>query len=202
MREGPSISRLKTTITIRAAKITDQTIVGADTNQAENHRIKLPGPVVQEMMLGTWATKVKYEPSPEMPKGKEVSGREVWRVGPGRQSIIEEYFESNAGGGYKLFTIAWWDEKEKGQRFLACDNEQMHGCELSRSVARWEGDRLMYTEEVEQRGSKLVSQEIFADITPASFTQLMKEGPSIARLRTTLTVRATKITARTEPTTY
>jgi hypothetical protein len=178
------------------------TIVGADTNQVENHRVRLPGPAAQEMMLGTWTIKVTYEPSAQMPKGEEASGREVWRVGPGGRSIIEEYSESNARGGYKLFAIAWWDEKEQGQRFVACDTEQMHGCEISRSVARWEDDRLIYTEEVEQRGNKLVRQEIFADITPTSFTTLTKEGPSLSRLRTTLTVRATKVADHAEPMTY
>jgi hypothetical protein len=121
------------------------TIAGANTHQAENHLIKLPGPVAQEMMLGTWTIKVKYEPSPEMPKGEEAFGREVWRVGPGGNSIIEEYSESNTKGGYTEFAIAWWDEKEQGQRFLACNNEDMPACELSRSVAKWEGDSLIYT---------------------------------------------------------
>jgi len=154
------------------------------------------------MMLGTWTTQLQYEPSPAMPDGGASSGQEVWRAGPGGNSVIEEYFEKNAKGGFKEFTIAWWDEQAQGQRFLACDNEQLHGCEVSRSVARWEGNSLVYTEEREQDGAKLVRQEIFTDITPTSFTQLLKEGPSVPKLRITLTIHARKLTARAAPMTY
>jgi len=47
-----------------------------------------------------------------------------------------------------------------------------------------------------------VRQEIFTDITPTSFTQLLKEGPSVSKLRITLTIHARKLTAHAAPMTY
>jgi hypothetical protein len=170
--------------------------------QPRGPHVKLPGPGQQDMMLGTWATQLKYAPGPSTPNGAMTSGQEVWRIGPGGTSLIEEYFEENAKGGFREFTIAWWDEQAQGQRFLACDNERMHGCEVSRGVARWEGSSLVYTEESKQDGAKLVRQEIFTDITPTSFTQLLKEGPTIAALRTTLTIHARKLKANAAPMVY
>lgn len=175
---------------------------GAADRQPDNRRVKLPGPAAQEMMLGTWAIKVKYEPSPEWPNGAEASGKEAWRVGPGGYSIIEEYLESNSKGGFAEINIAWWDAKEKGQRFVACDRDEKHPCEMSRSVARWQGNDLVYTDEVNRAGARVVRQEVFTEITPTTFTQVLKEGPSESRLKTTTTIRATKISDRPEPLVY
>ena len=118
--------------------------------QPRGPHVKLPGPGQQDMMLGTWATQLKYAPGPSTPNGAMTSGQEVWRS----------------------------------------------------SVARWEGSSLVYTEESKQDGAKLVRQEIFTDITPTSFTQLLKEGPTIAALRTTLTIHARKLKASAAPMVY
>lgn len=58
-------------------------------------KLKMPGPEVQNLMLGTWSTQVKYEPTAEMPNGGAGSGTEIWRLGPGGLSVIEEYHEKN-----------------------------------------------------------------------------------------------------------
>lgn len=34
-------------------------------------KLKIPGPEVQNLMLGKWSTLVKYAPTPEMPKAGE-----------------------------------------------------------------------------------------------------------------------------------
>jgi len=139
---------------------------------------------------------LKSEPSAKRPKGEVATGREIWRAGPDGKSVIEEYSQKSSDGEFKLFSIGWWDEKDQGQRFLNCDSSQEHGCELSKEVARWEGNSLVYTEEREENGAKVVRQEIFTDIQPMSFTQILKSGPSSKELRTEITIHATKLTQR------
>jgi len=155
----------------------------------------MPGPEAQNLMLGTWVIRVKYEPSPERPKGGEGVGSEVWRRGPGGRSVIEDYEVKGDAGELHGLGIAWWDEKEKGQLVLWCDSENPDGCHHTGTVARWEGNSLVYTEESEVNGRKLVFQETFTDITPSSFTQIVKSGPTAADLKTTITIHATKVTA-------
>jgi hypothetical protein len=48
------------------------------------------------------------------------------------------------------------------------------------------------TVESDDSGKHVVRQEIFTDITRSSFTQILKEGPSRAELKTTTTIHATK----------
>ncbi|HTO86131.1 MAG TPA: hypothetical protein VMR54_01200 [Thermoanaerobaculia bacterium] len=155
--------------------------------------LKVPGPEAQHLMLGTWAIHVKYEPSAEMPNGGVGQGREVWRAGPGGGSVIEEYEEEGAAGEFHGLGVAWWDEKAQGQRFIWCASHDPGGCQLSKNVAKWEGNSLIYTEETEEKGKRLVRQEVFTNITPTSFTQILKAGPTASELKTTVTIQATRL---------
>ena len=156
-------------------------------------RLKMPGPEVQNLMLGTWAIKAEYAPSREMPNGGVGEGIEVWRPGPGGHSVIEEYHEKNANGEIDGFGPGWWDADLQGQRFVWCDNANPRGCELSRNVAKWEGNRLVYREDREENGKKITHQEIFEDITPGSFSQVLSEGPAGSELKRIVTIHASKV---------
>jgi hypothetical protein len=154
--------------------------------------IRLPGPAVQNLMLGTWTIRVTHEPSAEYAKGRVTTGREVWRLGPAGRSLIEEYDEEDPLGPIHEFGIAWWDAVEKGQKVLWCGDYQPSGCALVPGVARWEGNSLVQTTEADESGTHVVRQEIFTDITATSFNQILKEGSSPAELKTTTTIHATK----------
>jgi len=125
-------------------------------------RVHLPGPPIQDLMLGTWTIRVTHEPNAAHPKSWITTGREVWRLGPGGQSLIEEYDEADPAGAVHEFGVAWW-----------------------------QGNSLVQTVETDNSGKHVVHQEIFTDITRTSFTQILKEGPSRAALKTT-TIHATR----------
>jgi hypothetical protein len=155
--------------------------------------LKLPGPAEQDLMLGTWSIKSKYPPTDKMPSGDTGKGTEIWRPGPGNNSVIEELEEKSGSGTLRGFAIAWWDEKAKGQRFVWCDNLEPHGCYVSKNVATRQGGRLVYSEDVVENGNTVTRQEIFQDITPASFTQLLLSGPKGGALKPEVTIHATKV---------
>ena len=163
--------------------------LGIGGSFAQNHqeKMKLPGPEVQNLMLGTWSTQVKYEPTSEMPNGGTGAGTEIWRPGPGGLSVIEEYYERNDKGEVEGLGVAWWDAKAHGQRFVWCDNSNPDGCYVSKEVAKWDGGSLVWREEQENAGQKRTYSEVFRDITTGSFTQILQEGEP---LKTTVTVQA------------
>src|ERR1035438_4661256 len=70
--------------------------------------LKMHGPEVMNLMLGTWAIKSEYAPSKEMPNGDTGKGLEEWRPGPGGYSLIEEFQEKNANGEISGFGPVWW----------------------------------------------------------------------------------------------
>lgn len=156
-------------------------------------KLKMPGPDVQNLMLGQWSTQVKCEPTAEMPNGGTGSGTEIWRPGPGGLSVIEEYHEKNVKGGYDGLGVAWWDSKAQGQRFVWCDNSNPDGCYVSKEVAKWDGQSLVWKDEEENAGKKRVYSDVFRGISPTSFTQELGEGESGEGLKTTVTIRATKL---------
>lgn len=159
-------------------------------NPAE--KLKMPGPNVQNFMLGTWSTQVTYAPTSEMPNGGPAKGTEIWRPGPGGLSVIEEYHEKNANGDYQGLGVAWWDSEAQGQRFVWCDSSNPNGCYVSKEVAKWDGTSLMWKEEQGNAGKRRAYSEEFRDISPTSFIQVLGEGDSEASLKTTVTIHATK----------
>ena len=156
-------------------------------------KLKMPDPEIWNVMLGTWAFKAEYAPTKEAPKGGVGEGIEVWRTGPGGYSIIEEYHEKNARGEVHGLVTLWWDQDLQGLRFVWCDSTNPRGCEPSKNVAKWDHRRLVYREDREENGKKITHQEVFEDITPASFSQILSEGPAGSALERVLTIRASRI---------
>jgi len=160
--------------------------------QEPEQKLTMPGPDVQNFMLGTWSIKVRHPPTPLTPKGDAGEGTEIWRPGPGGRSVIEEYREKNSKGEVEGLGVAWWDKDAKGQRFVWCENDLPSGCYVSKAVARWEGDSLVWKEEQEVDGAKTAYSETFREITPRSFVQELQEGENLQNLRTTAMVTASR----------
>ncbi len=159
----------------------------------EVQRLKMPGPDVQNLMLGSWVINVKYPPTSERSGGDTGVGTEVWRAGPGGRSVIEEYREKDGKGNVEGLGVAWWDKQAQGQRFVWCDTSNPDGCYVSEEVAKWNGESLEWKEEQVNSGKKRVYSEIFKNIRPDSFTQVLQEGEPGKEMKTTATILATKI---------
>jgi ketosteroid isomerase-like protein len=160
-------------------------------------KLKMHGPEVMNLMLGTWAIKSEYAPSKEMPNGDTGEGLEEWWPGPGGYSLIEEFQEKNANGEISGFGPVWWDAEWQGRRFVWCESTNLLGCELSKNVAKWEGNRLVYREDREENGKQMTHEEVFEDITPVSFLQTLSEGPAGGELKRVATIHAVKVLGTT-----
>ena len=167
--------------------------IGCQLSTSAGSKLKMHGPEVMNLMLGTWAIKSEYAPSKEMPNGDTGEGFEQWRTGPGGYSLIEEFQEKNANGEISGFGPAWWDTELQGRRFVWCESTNPRGCELSKNVAKWEGNRLVYREDREENGKQMTHEEVFEDITPVSFVQTLSEGPAGGELKRIATIHAAKV---------
>ncbi len=198
---GESASKLRRVLTITGTRKTTPAPMQSDVFKlkslgAQTQSLTMPGPAVQNYMLGTWLLALKYEPSPDLPNGATGQGTEVWWAGPGGYSVIEEYYQNDANEPVEEFSPAWWDEQAGGQRFLYCSNTVLEGCYFSKGVFRWEDDNLVFREERERRGKTITYSLIFRDITPKSFTQVNAESDSGNLAKPTLTIRASKVSAK------
>jgi len=154
--------------------------------------LKLPGPAVQKLMLGTWYIRVQYEASPELPKGDVGIGEEKWYPGPGGLSLIEEYREKNSKGEISGLGVAWWDAKLGAYHVLWCDSTDAVGCTIPNGLARWEGEQLALNVDQEMSGKKMKFREAFSEITSASFKQTLSMGESDRDLKPFVTIWATR----------
>ena len=156
-----------------------------------------PGPEMQRLLStfeGTWALSEKYEPSDWMPRGGAGAGQQVWSAGPGGLSLIEEYRSENPTGNVFGLSVTWWDDKAQGYRALWCVNTNPGGCTVMASLAKWQGSKFVLGDEFERDGKRFTFKEVFSDITPKSFTQMLYQGATGGELKLLMTIRATKVT--------
>jgi len=139
-----------------------------------------------KMWAGHWTTVEQFEPSTEMPKGKQDKGAETMRPGPGGLSLIGDYESHGAFFGHMVVT---WIPKEKVYKSYWHDLSQPG---VSISTGRWEGDKLVFTSVDESAGNKLEVRDTYSDITPTSFTDTLESGPLGGPMKKILTVKYTK----------
>ena len=88
-----------------------------------------------QMMKGTWATTLKFEPGHTYPKGAAGRGKQIWRSGPGGLSLIEYETASTPNGSWDGMSVTWWDPQARGFRAIWCDNHQASGCLMMNKAA-------------------------------------------------------------------
>jgi hypothetical protein len=142
---------------------------------------------------GSWAIHLSSDASEPKAKVTVGSGQEIWRAGPGSNSLIEEYHSTGTEGDIAGLGIFWREENARGLRVFWCDNTAPVACRSLRDKTDWKGGRLVLLEDGYEKGKRHVFRETFAFDTPDTFTQTLAEGESIGRLKPILTIRATRI---------
>jgi hypothetical protein len=139
-----------------------------------------------KMWAGRWTTVEQFEPSEEMPQGKQDKGAETMRPGPGGLSLIGDYESHGAFFGHMVVT---WIPKERVYKSYWLDLGQPG---VSISTGRWMGDKLVFTAVDESTGKKREVRDTYSDITPTSFTDTLESGPLGGPMKKILTVKYTK----------
>jgi hypothetical protein len=141
---------------------------------------------------GSWVIHLSSEDSEHGANGSAGDGEEVWRAGPGSNSLIEEYHSTGTEGEIAGMGVFWRAEGEKGIRVFWCDNTAHVACLTLHNRADWKEGRLVLSDERTEHGKKRLFQEVFTFDTPDSFTQTLAEGEPGGSLKPFLTIRATR----------
>ncbi len=152
-------------------------------------------PQIEKMLRafeGTWSIKEKFAPDAGSPNGATGEGQIVWRAGPGRFSVIEEYRSKRSSTEVTGLAVFWWDEVAQGYRTIWCESTNPGGCISFKNVARWEGPQLVLVEDYEVNGKKVIFKEVFGDIAPGGFTQTLYGGEARKELKVDQIIQATK----------
>jgi hypothetical protein len=149
-----------------------------------------PAPEMQKlikMWTGHWTTVEQFEPSDEMPQGKQDKGAETMRPGPGGLSLIGDYESHGAFFGHMVVT---WIPQERVYKSYWTDRGQPG---VSISTGKWEGNKLVFTSIDESTGKKVGFRDTYSDITTISFTDTLETGPLGGPMKKILTVKYTKV---------
>lgn len=132
-------------------------------------------PSLVKALSGRWSLQVKFEPSPEMPKGGTSTGEETWRAAIGGLTLLEEERVSTTAGDLSLLGIIWWDPKTKSLHGMECNNQLPYTCDLKGALnditMTWDGKQFTINERETHGNKTTLWHEVWSDITPTSYTQ-------------------------------
>jgi hypothetical protein len=173
---------------------------GAQAGQRQAAAERVPAepkgnPQIEKLLRafeGTWSIKEKFAPDAGSPNGAIGVGQIVWRAGPGKFSVIEEYRSKRESAEVTGLGVFWWDEAAQGYRTIWCESTNPGGCISFKNVARWEGPQLVLVEDYEVSGKKVIFKEVFGDIAAAGFTQTLYGGEAGKELKVDQTIQAKK----------
>ena len=126
---------------------------------------------IANALSGEWSIEFTISPSEVLPKGGSGHGEEVWKTGPGRLSLIEEYRSVGDDGDNTGLGTFWWDEKSHRFQVLWCANDAPSGCDVLSHGAVWQDNSLVLTHRWQAGAKHYELREVFSQITPISFTQ-------------------------------
>ena len=146
-----------------------------------------------KMMVGTWSSAEKHEPSPFNPAGG--TGQGVFRVslGPGGHSLVEQYNSRGSAGTFNGHGMTYWDPKDKVFRSVWCDNFTPT-CDVS--VGQWEGDNLVFLSEGEMEGKKTKLKMIYSGFTADSYDFGVDMSQGAGPMARTMTIKYTRTKAK------
>jgi hypothetical protein len=169
------------------AQATSQHTVPNPSNPKQSHD-SMKGLI--SAFAGSWAIQLSSDDSKSGVRVSAGDGVELWRAGPGSNSLVEEYHSTGTEGEITGLGIYW--HEDGGIRVFWCDNTTPVACRTLHNKTDWSDGRLVLSEERYEDGSKRFFQEIFVFDTPESFTQTLAQGKSGDSLQTFLTIRATR----------
>ena len=164
-----------------------------EAKKAEAPALPKPSPEMEKLskiMVGDWTTDEKFEANDFMPAGTG-KGSQTTRLGPGGLSLVSDYHAKNVMGEVHGHGMIWWDPKEQAFHTLWCDNVAPAGCVLS-GQGKWEGDSLVFHDETELMGRKIVMKVTLTDLKPDSHTYLVDLAGDNGEMQHSMTFRYTR----------
>lgn len=162
--------------------------------QASAQQTARPAPEMQALiraLSGRWTIREKFELDEWTPNGGNGEGEETWRAGPGGVTFMEEIHDN--GAGRELFgeALLWWDQ-DRGLQALWCDQNNPRGCDLTGLAVQWDGRQLAFDTEAARGDGKVLTHEVFTNITPDSFEQTVDVGETKETMKRWLTIQGTR----------
>ena len=152
---------------------------------------------VLEVLEGKWSIKDELAPDKNSPNGKTGTGTIIWRPGPGRYSVIEEFRSQQGDEEVTGLGEFWWDDAVNGYHTIWCDSTNPGGCIDFKNPAHWEGSKLVLQEDYEIKGKQFTFREEFTDFRPSGFTQTLYGGEVGGPLKVDEVIHATRMKSGT-----
>jgi hypothetical protein len=126
--------------------------VGGTTRQDAEPKASPEMNRLKKLYLGTWDYTETYEKTPFYPQGGSDTVVYTSELGPGGNSIVNQFHSRGAVGDFEGLLVMTWDPKEKAYKSFVFGNE-FPGCVVQ--TGQFEGDALMFRSDFAAEGVKV-----------------------------------------------
>lgn len=150
-----------------------------------------------KVLKGKWTTLV-YHGKGDENKSPPDHGEQVWRIGPGGLTLIEEEHIASRDGDHYVLALHWWDHSTNTLKGMLCNNSGSGACSIDsyyRSKLNWDGKHLTVDLVFPQGPKLMLWHEQFGDFTSDSFLQTGDIGEVGGPLERVITIHAKKVGA-------
>lgn len=150
---------------------------------------------VVDSFAGLWRTTVHVYKSEWFPADGTAKGRAEIRSGPAGNSITERFSSIGPLGNFAGRGVYWYDKQAGGYQGLWCDSMDPNGCGLV-GKGGWEGDNLIFNNEIDMGNAKIKVRETFSNITKDSYDFMIEASMGDAPTTKMMSIRYERASTR------
>jgi hypothetical protein len=141
-----------------------------------------------DSFAGIWKTTTNvYKVEGWFPQDASVKGRAEIHAGPAGNSIMERFRSTSPMGNFAGQGVYWWSKETTSYTGIWCDSMDPNGCGPVGKGA-WEGDNLIFNNEINMGGPKMKIRETWSNIAKDSFDFMIETSSGDAPMVKVMTI--------------
>jgi hypothetical protein len=141
-----------------------------------------------DSFAGRWTTTVHVYKGEWFPADGTTKGRADISSGPAGNSILEKFSFLGPLGNFAGRGVYWYDKQAGGYQGSWCDSMDPRGCGPV-GKGGWEGDNLVFNNEIDMGGTKMRVRETFSNITKDSYDFMIEAANGDSPMTKMMTIR-------------
>jgi hypothetical protein len=196
LTQGEIMKRILTFVallTIMAALATAQEAGRAKPEAKQPVKLFASSPQSQEMkkmtdtFAGLWKTTIHVFKGQWFPADGTAKGRAGIHSGPAGNAIVEQFDSLGPLGSFAGHGVYWYDKQLGAYQGLWCDSMDPTGCGPV-GKGGWEGDNLVFNNQINSQGNNWHVRETFSNITEDSYDFMIEAAIDDAPMMKMMTI--------------
>ena len=148
-----------------------------------------------DSFAGLWKTTIHAYKGEWFPAEGTTRGRADIKAGPAGNSITEQFRSLGPLGNFAGHGVYWYDKNAGGYLGVWCDSMDPNGCGRV-GKGNWEGDDLVFNNEIDMGPTKMHIRETYSRITKESYDFMIEAATGDTPLKKMMSIHYQRSTGK------